>query len=100
MKPLADFLLAEPPQKKRAGSERSDLIRYFHDRAMDRKGKPFRAGYIAYRLAHLSIRDLYAFRSDLEDRMKTFRPYTTKEGEYVPSFNWNKAFWGALKADQ
>lgn len=85
MKPLADFLTVEQ-RKKRAGSERSDLIRYFHERARDRRNKPFRAGYIAFRLSHLSIADLYAFRSMLEDRSRT------KDG-----FHWNKTFFGMLK---
>lgn len=73
-------------KKGKPKSERGELIRYFHERALDKNGKPYRASYIAYRLSHLTNEDLYSFKSMLEDRNKT------KIG-----FNWQKTFWGMLK---
>lgn len=92
--------VAKVMQKKVAASERSELIRYFHERAKDKAGKPYRASYIAMRLSHLSMRDLYSFKSDLIDRERTFRPYEGKDGKMVLHFNWGKAFWGMLKVEK
>lgn len=67
-------------------SRRSELIGYFYDNALATwKGKkPLTHGFIAFRLGHLSLFDLEAFRSQCEDRKR--------KGD-----NWSKYFWGVLK---
>lgn len=67
-------------------SERAELVRYFFENAnKDWKGKtPLKPGYLGMRLAHLSMFDLHAFKSQCEDRRKNGYP-------------WGKYFWGALK---
>ena len=83
-------------------SKRGELIKYFHDRARGRDGKPFAARYIAIRLAHLTEFDLSAFKSDLEDRKRRFEGRKAR-GELMPVeaqdkvFNWSRAFFAALK---
>lgn len=67
-------------------NERAGLVKYFHDRARNRFGEKFETSYIAVMLSHLSLQDLYAFKSMLDDRERT-----------VPNFNWNKTFFGMLK---
>lgn len=84
---LGTLFAGYKPEKKKRTSERAELIRYFAEKARDRNGKPFKPSYIAYRLSHLTVSDLYTFRSMLEDRAKT------QQG-----FNWNRAFFGMLKA--
>lgn len=86
MEPLADILALRHEKKPRTGSERSELIRYFHERARDKAGKPYRIGYLAMRLSHLSVSDLYYMKSVLEDGSRT------RDG-----FNWGKTFFGMLK---
>lgn len=84
MEHIASLFGTYTPKKRT--SERAELIRYFHERARDKSGKPYRPAYIAARLSHLTVQDLYAFKSMLADRERT-----------VPGFNWNKAFFGMLK---
>lgn len=102
MDALSDLLAIRQPEKRKAGSERSELIRYFHERARDKEGKPYRVSYIAMRLSHLSLFDLHAFRSDLEDRANRFDGRKAR-GELMPveqkdkCFNWSRAFFAALK---
>lgn len=71
----------------RARGERAELIRYFLENANKQliNGRPpYSAAFIASRLSHLTITDLYAFKSQCEDRARTGYP-------------WGKYFWGALK---
>lgn len=83
-------------------TKRGELIKYFHDRARGRDGKPFEARYIAIRLSHLSLFDLSAFKSDLEDRKRRFDGRKAR-GELMPVeaqdkvFNWSRAFFAAIK---
>lgn len=73
-------------QKGKLLSERAALIKYFWERARNKEGNHFPESFIGYKLSHLSLEDLYAFKSQLCDREKT------QQG-----FNWNKVFWGMLK---
>lgn len=98
MDALASLLDGYERAKPKAVSERGELIRYFHERARGKDGKPYKASYIAFRLSHLSVKDLYYLKSDLTDRERTFRPYENREGKTVHHFNWNMAFFGSLKA--
>lgn len=72
--------------KKKPLNERAELVRYFFEHA--KKGwlatRPLKPAYIASRLAHLSIFDLHAFKSQCEDRARRGYP-------------WGKYFWGSLK---
>lgn len=68
--------------------ERASLIGFFTDKLNEEregtKYKPLLYGVIAIRLAHLTLHDLYAFKSqalDLERRGYSFAKY----------------FWGAIK---
>lgn len=74
------------PARIRKPNERSELVRYFFENAKeDWQGKrPLTAAYIASRLSHLGSFDLYAFRSQCEDRKRKGYPF----GKY---------FWGSLK---
>lgn len=82
-------LFGNPRFMKRDGkilSERAGLIKYFHERARNKLGDKFEPSYIGLILAHLTLQDLYAFKSMLEDRERT-----------TQNFNWNKTFFGMLK---
>lgn len=67
-------------------SERAGLIKYFHERARNKFNETFDVSYIGMILAHLTVQDLYAFKSMLEDRSRTKK-----------NFNWNKDFFWELK---
>lgn len=53
--------------KQKSRSERSDLIGYFHSKLLNKEGQPFKAQYLAIRLAHLTLEDLYYLKSVSED---------------------------------
>lgn len=82
---FAGYTMPQPTKKKRT-SERTELVRYFYDHAAARwtGNRPLSPGYIGMKLAHLTIQDLYAFKSMCEDRARLGYP-------------WAKYFWGALK---
>lgn len=77
------------PQQEKRTSERTELVRYFFEHARDgwMGNRPLNAGYLASRLSHLSVTDLYAFKSMCEDRIRNGYP-------------WGKFFWGSLKASK
>lgn len=79
-------------------TERQSLVKYFCDRARDRKGPvvPARMGFL---LAGLSKQDLYAFKSVLES--ETARPWPQEAGPR-PETNvrWNRIFWARLRPDE
>jgi len=85
-------------KKGKPASERSELLRYFIERAVDFKGPivPARMGFM---LSHISVQDLYAFKSILES--ETARPWPQDAGP-APSRNerWNRIFWGRLKVEK
>lgn len=83
---LGDLILKRQPTSQKRLSERASVVQYFHERARDKNGKQFSAPYIGRRLSHLTLQDLYAFKSMLEDRSRT-----------QIGFNWNKMFFGMLK---
>lgn len=74
-------LFTKLPEVKKKGSERGDLLQYFTDTIKDRKGKPYRIAYIAMRLSHLQVKDLYYLQSLCKQ-----------------SNNFERTFWGSLKA--
>lgn len=87
--PLADLFgnyTLPPSSKKKRTSERSELVRYFYDRAKTGwRGKTeLTPARIAYKLSHLTLQDLYAFKSMCMDRERNGYP-------------WSKYFWGSLK---
>lgn len=91
MKPIADLfgsysIVSAREGKKKRTSERSELVRYFFEHAKPAwKGKTeLKPSYVAWKLSHLSVQDLYAFKSMCEDRTRSGYP-------------WAKYFWGSLK---
>jgi len=79
-------------------SERAELVRYFVERAEDRKGKmsPARVGFM---LSHCSKQDLYAFKSILES--ETRRPWPQEAGKDPGySVRWNRIFWARLRSHE
>ena len=82
---FANYVMPQPQAKKRT-SERSELVRYFFEHASTAwtGKKPLSPGYVGMKLAHLTVQDLYAFKSMCEDRARSGYP-------------WAKYFWGALK---
>ncbi len=76
-----------PTKKSKSTSERSELVQYFYENALRHweGNNKLTAGRVAYKLSHLSLQDLYAFRSQCEDRARRGYP-------------WAKYFWGSLKA--
>lgn len=74
------------PDKKKT-SERAELLKFWVDNLRDIKGKPYKPARIGMLLAHLSIQDLYAFKSQCNDRL-------TRNGQET----FQKYFWYAIKA--
>jgi hypothetical protein len=83
MKTIQDTLKTYTIEKKGATSERADLIGRFHTKLnQERKGtkwKPLSVKFVAVKLGHLSVSDLYFFWK------------RCNEGEF------GKIFFGALK---
>lgn len=82
---FAGYVLPQPTQKKRT-SERAELVRYFFEHAAPAwTGKrQLTKSYMGFKLAHLSLYDLYSFKSMCIDRERS-------------GYSWSKFFWGALK---
>ncbi len=83
MEAIQDTLKEYTLEKKGANSERADLIGRFHTRLnAERRGtkyKPLSVKFVAVKLGHLSVSDLYFFYK------------RCSEGEF------GKIFFGALK---
>ena len=85
MKSLFDLIKGR--ENTKVLSERAELIKFFHERLRNKKGRPFTAKLIAIKLGHVDIKDLYFLRSkciDVENRGGSF----------------GKCFWGSLKLKQ
>lgn len=80
------FARYDVARKVKPTSERAELMRYFFENAIkDWGGKtPLKPGYVGMRLAHLTMFDLHAFKSQCEDARRRQYP-------------WSKYFWGSLK---
>lgn len=76
-KSIADILAQHAPKEPKATkrTERGDLITYFHQRLTDKKGKRFNIGFIATKLAHLKLHDLYYLKSTCEDAERRGKPF-------------------------
>lgn len=98
-KSIGDLMKGHLPKKK-PRSERAILIEYFQERAVGKNNKPFSHAKINMMLSYCSVQDLYAFKSMLEDRARTFKPYKGQDGKMVLSFNWNKTFFGMIKSKE
>jgi hypothetical protein len=91
MEGINKYLRNPAARKSGPNSERAELIGYFADEVnKEREGTKYgkvRYAYIATKLAHLSVPDLYAFKRQLED-------YTSRGNSF------SKGFFGALKPRQ
>ena len=94
---IADLLKGRPlPQKQKHRSERGDLITYFHERVFNKQGKRFPIAFIATKLSHLSVQDLYYLKSKCsQESNRTFKD--KKTGKDVP-ITFGMVFWLELKA--
>lgn len=87
MKSLSDIVDHIPKPVRVRTSERSELIRFFHENLFDKSGKPYTAQRIAIKLAHLSIDDLYYLKSVFSDVLR-------RSGQTAAQ----KYFWWSLKS--
>lgn len=55
------------PEIKKHASERGELLTFFHNQVVDKNGKPYRIAFIALKLSHLQINDLYFMKSIFVD---------------------------------
>ena len=72
---------------KKKRSERAELVKFFMENLLDKKGKHFPVKRIAFKLSHLSLNDLYFFKSVCQDILN-------RKG----SESMNKYFWYSLRA--
>ena len=86
MQSIKNYIRITTP--KAATSERAELVGYFTDEVnRERDGKKYKKltpRYIAVKLAHLSVSDLYYMKSTLED-------YRARGNSF------SKGFFGSLK---
>lgn len=75
-----DYLEKLTEKRSKVNSERSDLIKFFVERLRNKKGEKYLPRFIGYKLAHLSVSDLYYLKSICEK-----------------SDNFGKVFWGSLR---
>lgn len=69
---------------KQLRSERAELIKYFCDGVLNKKGKKYPPAFIASKLAPYSLKDLYYMTSECRD-------YVNRGG------NIGKYFWSLFK---
>lgn len=85
IKKIGDVIRMQPQGKRKRGSERGALVGWFLDNLNRTSGgRQWKASYIGFRLAHLSLSDLYYLKSVLSDQMSRGYPF-------------GKAFFGSLK---
>jgi len=85
MKHLAELLASKVAPKKT--SERAELIKFWVDNVLNKKGKKYPPARIAMLLSHLTINDLYYFKSVCNDVMN-------RSGQV----SFQKFFWWSIKA--
>lgn len=69
---------------EKAVSERGELLKFFRDKLVDKKGKPYSYGRLAGAVSFLSVSDLYFLRSICIDGENRGQPF-------------GKIFWGSIK---
>lgn len=74
-------------EKPKPRSERAELLSYFVENIKNKDDKPFNARMIAVKLSHLSVQDLYYFKSVCKD-------IYNRQGQTA----LNKYFWWSIKA--
>lgn len=87
-----------PPQQpapKSRRTERGDLITYFHERITDKKGKLFPIAFIAQKLAHLKLPDLYYLKSVCDK--DAGRKYIDKKTGQERTLTFGQIFWTRLR---
>lgn len=89
MESIDQIILNKQLTKEKKISERAELIKFWLDNLKDKKGKPYKPARIAMLLAHLSLSDLYAFKSQCNDRL-------TRNGQE----SFQKYFWYSIKVDK
>jgi len=67
---LGDVLGRYQPLKKSARSERAELIRFFAEQITDKKGDLYKPAFIAIRLSHYTVDQLYGLKSGFSDRLR------------------------------
>lgn len=73
-------------KEKNNKTERGELLKFFVDNIKNKKGKTYSFSFIAMKLSHLNIQDLYYFVSSCKDRL-------SREGEIT----MQKYFWWSIK---
>ena len=68
-------------------TERGELLRFFVENIKNKKGKPYTFPFMAMKLSHLELQDLYFFVSACKDRLN-------RNGQATMS----KYFWWSLKS--
>jgi len=80
------FSLLENRKNNKILSERAELIKFFHERLRNKKGRPFTTKLIAIKLGDIKdVRDLQFLKSkclDAENR----------------GYSFGRCFWGSIKA--
>jgi hypothetical protein len=91
MKEIGNIIKNFEVSRKKANSERAELIQWFVDELNEERKKTkypdVIPAQIAVKLSHLKTKDLYTFKSQCQDRLRTGYPL----GKY---------FWGVLKVDR
>lgn len=86
MKSLFDLIKGR--ENTKVLSERAELIKFFHERLRNKKGKPFTAKLIAIKLGDIKdVRDLQFLKSKCLDAENRGYPFS-------------KCFWGSIKLKQ
>lgn len=81
---LVEYKFQEKGKDKK--TERGELLRFFVDNIKNKNGKSYKFPFIAMKLSHLSINDLYYFVSACKDRLN-------REGQVT----MQKYFWWSIK---
>lgn len=73
--------------KSKVRSERANLIKFFIENVLDRKGNQYKPSFIAMRLSHIPTKDLYYSVSIYKDTLQ-------RRGREAA----DKEFWWSIKA--
>lgn len=94
-KSLADLMAGRQAKDKGRATERGELLKYFNDRVLNKKGKKFGIPFFAMKLQGFKEQDLYHLKSVCEQESK--RSFIDKKTGKTVQLTFGMVFWIELK---
>ena len=94
-KSIADLMKKRLPEKKTRATERGELLKYFNQHVLNKKGKQYGMPFFGRKLQGIPTQDLYYLKSLCEQESK--RTFTDKITGKVVQITVGMVFWREIK---